>query len=906
MKYFHSLAFPVTGFIFSGVGLLAASAAFYLLSSSIRHLSPKITENIISICGIPTPDSQVDASLLALEDTFVYADTGRIRWGVSPYPQPVPNSEAQTALIADKLYSFGGFDKKKRCCTPTDRAYVFDPASGWSAIKNMPAMNGTQHGGVTHAGFTTDGTDIYFAGGYTSDASGYRQIFGTNEVWKYTVSADDYARMPDLPEPLSAGEMEYIDGKLYWVGGTNLPRTKDLGTLYVLDLADTASGWQPLSSMPNPRNHLGSAVYNGKLYVFGGQHGHDGKLVTQNAVHCYDPVIDTWTEKASMPKALSHITGATFTYGDQIFVMGGERANGPQYYVSDVVAYNPLTDNWTLYPGMPAKRTSGVANIIDGKIYYSTGYGNTTTFAGDMLEIAVPGQPTPTDSTAICTPDAGIWLEAECADTVGTLWKQQTDLQASAGSYLAVPLGTNNLERASEAREAVLTYQFGVDTSAEHTIYGRVLASEGNQNSFWIKIDDNDWKEWLVTVADTLQWAKAGMYALDSGSHRLLISYREGGTGLDQLLITTGTCQPIGKGSDTTAVCVVEDNQPPIARAGADTTVFTETDSALVVLDGGASSDADGEIENYTWTIANDTIAEGKQPQISLPVGIHKVMLQVADNRGLTDTSSVTVAIEKTPLLDIVYAKWLEAECADTVGSHWVVTPDADASNNSYLSFESSQRYDQDATDFSTADITTYHFSVDQQGAYYLFGRAKSTNNKNSQLWVQLDGGVWMLWDMRTLTTDFSWQGLSGDSIVLDSNSNYTLKIAAQGTLDLDKLYISSKNRIDSAADIVVGCENRPITVVVGLDDEPTPQQDITVYPNPGRGIFTIELPDDVVSFKEQMTVYSADGKMIRQLPLVVNATDRATLDLSGVAAGVYLLQLRIGDDLWVRRIEKL
>lgn len=1000
MRHIYNLTSSATGFVFSSVGLFAVTVAFYLFSPGQQQISPGIAESIISVCGLPSPDRQVDAALLALEDDFVYADTGRIHWGISPYPQPVPNSEAQTALVDGKLYSFGGFDKKKRCCTPTDRAYVFDPASGWSPIKSMPAMNGTEHGGVTHAGFTTDGTDIYFAGGYTSNENGYGQIFGTEEVWKYDIAADDYFRMPDLPEPLSAGELEYIGGKLYWVAGTNLARTKDLGTQYVLDLSDTtgqhsAEGWQPLASMPNPRNHLGSAVYDGKLYVFGGQHGHDGKLVTQNSVHCYDPATDSWTEKASMPKALSHITGATFTYGDQIFVMGGEQANGPKYYVSDVVAYNPLTDDWTLYPGMPAKRTSGVAGVIDGKIYYSTGYGSKTTFVGDLLEIAVPG--VPTDSTEACMP-AGIWLEAECANMVGTAWKQYADMQASAGSYLAVPAGTNNIEQAGEARRAVLRYQFTVDTSADYTVYGRALVPEGNQNSFWIKVDDDAWQEWSVALADTMSWSQTGTYLLDSGSHRLSISYREGGTGLDKILITADTCAPMGVGSDTTDICMVEDNQIPVARAGADTTlyagsdstatvtldasasedadgeivmyswsqeaepvadtaaitpvlpvgthtflltvedergatamdtvvvtvieeevtvpepptanagldttIFAEADSILVTLDGSVSTDPDGELTAYTWMIANDTIAEGMQPQVNLPVGIHEIVLEVMDDQGLTDTSRVVITIEENPILEIVHAEWLEAECADTLGNHWVVTSDADASNDSYLSFEGSYVYTQDDASFSREDIATYHFSVDENDTYYIFGHARSSDSENSQLWIQFNNGEWIPWDMRMLEAGFNWQALP-DSIALDSGSTYTLKIAAQGKLGLDKLYISSKNSLNGVEDIVVGCENEPVTVVVGLKEEPA-TQDIAVYPNPGRGIYTVALPDDAVSFKGQMKISSMDGKIIRQLPIVVNGTGHATLDLSGVGSGIYLLQLWIGDEIWVKRIEKL
>src|SRR5690606_38696862 len=85
-----------------------------------------------------------------------------ISWGTVAN-QPYNIYESQGKAVNGKLYTFGGFDSQKSCCTPTHRAYVFDPiANTWSPIASMPAMNGTSYGGVTHAGFATDGVDIYF------------------------------------------------------------------------------------------------------------------------------------------------------------------------------------------------------------------------------------------------------------------------------------------------------------------------------------------------------------------------------------------------------------------------------------------------------------------------------------------------------------------------------------------------------------------------------------------------------------------------------------------------------------------------------------------------------------------------------------------------------------------------
>ena len=104
-----------------------------------------------------------------------------LTWGTAA-SQPIGNSEAQAAVVNGMLYSFGGFDQQKACCTPTDRAYVYDPAADtWTSIAPLPGMpeddgTGTLPGGVTHSGVTTDGSVVYGAR-FTPDLSG-RLAFG--------------------------------------------------------------------------------------------------------------------------------------------------------------------------------------------------------------------------------------------------------------------------------------------------------------------------------------------------------------------------------------------------------------------------------------------------------------------------------------------------------------------------------------------------------------------------------------------------------------------------------------------------------------------------------------------------------------------------------------------------------
>ncbi len=290
--------------------------------------------------------------------------------------QPFGVSEAQGEVVDGLLYTFGGFDSTKSCCTPTSRSYVHDPAANtWTPIAPLPSFEAaTTFGGVTHAGMATDGTDIFVVCGYTANAAGTGQIFGTTWGYRYDVGDDAYVRLPDLPVARAAGQLEYLDGKLHYVGGTNKARTQDVGDHYVLDIAGGATSWTTAAAVPNPRHHAGSAVLDGALYLVGGQHGHDGALTTQADVHRYDPAGNTWTAVADLPRARGHVSNSTFVLDGRIVVAGGEIAHSRA--VGDVSVYDPAADEWAPGTGLPANRVSGVAGAIGDGFVFTGGGGS--------------------------------------------------------------------------------------------------------------------------------------------------------------------------------------------------------------------------------------------------------------------------------------------------------------------------------------------------------------------------------------------------------------------------------------------------------------------------------------------------------------------------------------------------
>jgi hypothetical protein len=108
-------------------------------------------------------------------------------------------------------------------------------------------------------------------------------------------------------------------------------------------------------------------------------------------------------------------------------------------------------------------------------------------------------------------------------------------------------------------------------------------------------------------------------------------------------------------------------NHPPVADAGADTTVeCAGPDGAQVLLDGSGSFDADStagtqdDITAFDWFEdyggpAQRLLGSGETLQVVLPLGDHLITLRVTDRAGAsaTDQVSVTVADTLPPQLTI-------------------------------------------------------------------------------------------------------------------------------------------------------------------------------------------------------------------------------------------------------------
>lgn len=110
--------------------------------------------------------------------------------------------------------------------------------------------------------------------------------------------------------------------------------------------------------------------------------------------------------------------------------------------------------------------------------------------------------------------------------------------------------------------------------------------------------------------------------------------------------------------SDTDEVIVEVLNVAPTADAGADATAEC-TDcvagSTEVALDGTGSSDLDGTIVSWDWSIGGSSVATGATPTLALSLGTHTVTLTVTDDDGATASDDVEIVIEDTTAPELAF-----------------------------------------------------------------------------------------------------------------------------------------------------------------------------------------------------------------------------------------------------------
>lgn len=306
--------------------------------------------------------------------------------------------EIMGTVVAGRWYVMAGLDPKSG--GPIGAVYVFDPASNtWTAKGPMPIP-------AHHIMTTAVKGKIYVFGGFVKPQTGAGWQ-PTSNSWAYDPATERWEKLAPLPTPRGAGWAVEMAGKIYVIGGaqanvrgnptaTLLPDTPQLVLGTVEEYDSAANSWRTCAPMPTPRNHLLAAAVGGKIYAIGGRIA-SARITSAddtNVIEVYDPATDQWTDAGRAPIRRSGMAGGV--YQGKIYVAGGEYQDweGAKAFWA-VESFDPSTGRWDTLPRMQLAHHGFAAGFL-GDSFHVVGGGfqsdgmpgvNTKTAAHEVLEL---------------------------------------------------------------------------------------------------------------------------------------------------------------------------------------------------------------------------------------------------------------------------------------------------------------------------------------------------------------------------------------------------------------------------------------------------------------------------------------------------------------------------------------
>ena len=290
---------------------------------------------------------------LALSFALAYAATGinesdtntTSYWTIGENMSDHRN-ELTAVVLNDKIYVIGGEDKASGG-GQKNTLEIYDIAQGkWvNDTEPMPIA-------LDHTAAAVHDGKIYVVGGFL------KRKVPTDKLFIYDPQVNQWQEGKSLPSSIGAAlNAQFIDGILYVVGGLNSSHVP-VNTNYAYDpKTDT---WSTKAPMPTARQHLQTAVIDGKLFALGGRilgNGVQSEDLDEassnfNRNEMYDPQNDSWTIRQPMLTKRSGFA-ATASSDGNLYVFGGE---GIGKVLDSVEKYNPKQDKWTYEKPMPTGR----------------------------------------------------------------------------------------------------------------------------------------------------------------------------------------------------------------------------------------------------------------------------------------------------------------------------------------------------------------------------------------------------------------------------------------------------------------------------------------------------------------------------------------------------------------------
>ncbi len=211
---------------------------------------------------------------------------------------------------------------------------------------------------VGHAAVVVDSI-IYLIGG-----KGGQQHHSSDEFWSYNPETDTWnTDLPSLNNPRSSLTAAAMGDTILVFGGRHMSNIEEDVEQYIIG----SESWEVVGTMPEPRMGLGSAVIDGKVYLFGGKTSAGMFALPTDQVDVFDPFMDEWTEGPSLNQARTDFGSSSME--NTIICAGGSSVDP----LSDVEILEDQTA-WTEIAPLDEPRSNTSAVFLDGQFVLLGGY----------------------------------------------------------------------------------------------------------------------------------------------------------------------------------------------------------------------------------------------------------------------------------------------------------------------------------------------------------------------------------------------------------------------------------------------------------------------------------------------------------------------------------------------------